>query len=167
MKKFVSVCVITTLFLLLTIPVGSYLTLTFFDYLPKCEKVSDTQFNEKNLIKCIKDLRVKYPYIVLAQAKLESGNYRSFIFKNNNNLFGMKHPGVRPTTSMGTKFGYASYSSWRESVIDYLLYSTTQIKNVSSEEEYYNFLGKMYAENTSYVEVLKKMVREKKLKDLF
>lgn len=167
MKKFISVCSLMTFFLFITIPMGSYLTSTFFDYLPSHNKVSDDQFNEKNLIKCIRELRIKYPHIVLAQAKLESGDYRSFIFKNNNNLFGMKHPGVRPTTSMGCKFGYASYSSWRESVIDYLLYSTTQIKNVSSEEEYYNFLGRMYAENTSYVEILKKMVKERKLKDLF
>jgi hypothetical protein len=166
MKKLISFCGITILLSLITIPIGSYITLNAFsdvnDFYFKNGK-----FSEEKLISYIKELRIKYPHIVLAQAKIESGNYSSFIFKNNNNLFGMRYPKIRTTTSKGSKLGYAYYSSWRESVIDYALYSTTQIKNVYSENEYYNFLNKVYAEDSLYVITLKSVVEKHKLKDLF
>ena len=40
-------------------------------------------FSEKALIELIKDCNMKYPHIVLAQAQLESGNFSSRIFKEN------------------------------------------------------------------------------------
>ena len=155
MKKFISFCTITLVLSLITIPIGTYITIKLFGEVVDYTFKNDS-FSEDKLISYIKELRIKYPHIVLAQAKIESGNYSSFIFKNNNNLFGMRHPKVRMTTSKGSKFKYAKYSSWRESLLDYALYSATQIKNVSSEKEYYNFLGKVYAEDSSYTLIIKK-----------
>lgn len=166
MKKFISICSITSFLVLMSIPVGSYLSFRFIDVLPPYEKPND-EFTEEKLVQYIKELRIKYPHIVLAQARLETGNYRSIIFKQNNNLFGMKHPRVRSTTSKGSRFGHAYYNTWRESVIDYAFYSLSQSKNISSEEEYFGLLGSRYAENGSYVEVLKKMIRERNIKSLF
>ena len=45
-------------------------------------------FSEKALIELLKDCNMKYPHIVLAQAKVESGHFKSRIFRQNNNLFG-------------------------------------------------------------------------------
>jgi uncharacterized FlgJ-related protein len=166
MKKFISVCSITTFLLLASIPIGSYLSLKLFVNVPDYE-IKNDNFNEKKLISYIKELRIKYPHIVLAQAKLESGNFNSILFKKNNNLFGMKHPKMRTTTSKGSKFGYAYYSSWRESVLDYALYSVGKTKNITSEEDYYKFLGDLYAENQSYIELLKNIVEKNNLKKIF
>lgn len=129
--------------------------------------IINDDFNEEKLISYLKSIRIKFPYIVLAQAKLETGNYNSFIFKNNNNLFGMRQPLVRVTISLGSKLGYATYNSWRESVLDYALYSTRYIKDISSEEDYYKFLGDVYAEDPNYVSKLKCMVESGGLKNLF
>lgn len=60
------------------------------------------------------------------QARVETGNFTSRIFREYNNLFGMRHPSVRPTTSLGRKpgedeLGQAYYSSRFSSIYDYFL----------------------------------------------
>ena len=65
-------------------------------YITNTEKITLVEnldiFNEELLIKEISKLNFKYPHIVLAQAILETGTFESKIFKENNNLFGMKEP---------------------------------------------------------------------------
>lgn len=156
-KRLISLCKIGIFVFLLIVPISAFVTLKML-YIPTCEfKINDDSFSEENLISLINDMNFKYPHIVLSQAKIESGNYSSFIFRNNNNLFGMRHPTVRITTSKGPKFTYASYLSWRESVIDYGLFMSRLSKELSSEEDYYKFLGSTYAENPQYVVIVKKI----------
>jgi len=69
---------------------------------------------------------VKHPDIALAQAKIESDHFRSPIFKENNNLFGMKLPSSRRTTAIGANRGHAKYKDWVDSVKDYKLWQDTQ-----------------------------------------
>ncbi len=64
------------------------------------------------------------PFIV-AQSKLETKNYTSNVYNQNNNLFGMKVPSQRPFLgSVGSKASdggnYASYSNDVNSVRDYI-----------------------------------------------
>lgn len=150
---------------LLIVPLGTYVS-TKIEVVPDYEIKNDV-FTEEKLIDYLKLIRIKFPHIVLAQARLESNNYSSFIFKNNNNMFGMKHPIVRITTSLGKKVGYASYNSWRESVLDYALYSSKFIPDISSENDYYDFLKKYYAEDPNYITKLKIIIENERLKDLF
>ena len=58
-------------------------------------------YTEDKVKQYLKDLRVKYPEVALAQMKLESANGTSSMFRENNNLFGMKLPKKRPTTALG------------------------------------------------------------------
>lgn len=60
--------------------------------------------------------------ILIAQAAFETGNFASRIFKENNNLFGMKLPRVRQTTATGEKYGHAKFSSLEDSIQDMRLY---------------------------------------------
>jgi len=66
--------------------------------------------------------------LIIAQAKHESGNFKSKLFKKHNNLFGMMHPRVRPTLSKGSlaraegRPGYASFETIENSVQDYILW---------------------------------------------
>lgn len=166
MKKFISVCSITTLLLLISVPIGSFISVKIFSDVPDY-MIENDKFNERKLILYLKELRIKFPHIVMAQAIVESGCYSSVLFKKNNNLFGMRNPGVRTTTSKGSRFGYAYYNSWRESVLDYALFSAYNSKNFSSENEYFEFLDKIYAEDNYYVTVLKTTIKKNKLKNLF
>ena len=131
--------------------------------------VQDTSltFSEEKLISLINELNIKFPHIVLAQAKVESGNYTSKIFRENHNLFGMKEARVRIHTAQGTQFNHAYYNIWRESVYDYAFYQCRYLSNINTEDEYLSYLGQSYAEATNYVSILKTMIKREKLKEKF
>lgn len=89
--------------------------------------------------------------IVVSQAILETGTFRSDIFNKNNNLFGMKHPRVRPTTSLGSDMGHAVYEHWTCSVKDYKLWYYYMTKK-RKYDNYMAFLTSVgYAEDYNYL----------------
>jgi hypothetical protein len=124
-------------------------------------------FNEGKLIDLIRNLHFPFPYIVMAQAIHESGNFNSKLFLENNNCLGMKNAMSRITSSQGEQNGYAYYTSWSECIYDRALYSATYLSNVKTEDEYYNFLGQYYAEDKDYVLKLKKIIEQRELKRVF
>ena len=114
----------------------------------KEKNIDSLKFSSENLLKVLKIYKVKNYHIVYKQAVLETGHFKSNMFKNNNNLFGMKHPNVRETTSLGPKNGHANYSTWIESVKDMVLFQEFYKKRLSSSKSYYDFLNGLYAEDT-------------------
>lgn len=129
--------------------------------------VHGQKFSEKALIELLKDCHLKYPHIVLAQAKLESGNFSSKLFRNNNNMFGMKRARQRVTTAQGEKNEYAYYRDWIDCVYDYAMWSTCSTSGIDSENEYFAVLSERYAEDTTYVSKLKNLINKEKLEKLF
>lgn len=122
-------------------------------------------FSEEELIEQLKELNIKFPHIVLAQAKIESATYSSNIFKYNHNLFGMKEAKQRITTALGTKRKHAYYRDWTQSVIDYGFYQATFLSKIKTEEQYFRYLGNSYAEDPNYLNKIKTL--STKLKDKF
>jgi flagellum-specific peptidoglycan hydrolase FlgJ len=112
----------------------------------------------------LKELNIKYPHIVMAQAILETNNFQSHIFKENHNLFGMKVATRRPTTNKGEDNGHAYYNNWRESVQDYAFYSAVYLNGLNSEEDYFTFLSQYYAEDPNYIDKLKNIIQKNNLK---
>lgn len=102
------------------------------------------------------EFEIQHPHIVLAQMKIESGNYGSSIAKNNNNYFGMRQPSTRVTVSLGSRNGYARYRSWAYSILDYALWQRQYAWNLT-EEQYLAKLGRAYAEDPNYVSKVKKL----------
>ena len=93
----------------------------------------------------LKKCNVKYPQIVLAQAKLETGNYTSTLCKKHGNLFGLKRKG-----------GYAKFNNWQESVKAYRDWVQYKYKG----GDYYVFLKKIgYASDPKYIIKVKEMVK--------
>ena len=130
------------------------------------DTVYTQQFSEENLIRYMKELNIKYPHIVLAQARIESGTYTSAIFKENHNLFGMKKAYQRATTAIGRNRGHAQYDHWTHSVIDYALWQNKYLSRAKNESEYYEYLGRHYAEANHYIASLKNKIKKEKLEDL-
>jgi len=96
--------------------------------------------------------------IIIRQAILETGAFTSNIFKESHNLFGMKHPKVRPTTSLGTNRGHAKYAHWSCSVKDYILWLDYFQARGHVIDNYYNFLRRVgYAEDPLYILKLKNL----------
>jgi uncharacterized FlgJ-related protein len=119
-------------------------------------------FSEDNLKNLLLELNVRFPHIVLAQAKLESGNFKSHMFLENNNMFGMKEAKRRPTTNKGTQNGHAYYENWKDCVIDYAFYQAAYLNSLRTEEQYYQYLSASYAEDPAYIKKVKAMASKLK-----
>ena len=117
------------------------------------------------LYEVINEKNIKHPEVVFAQAIIESGHFKSPLFINKNNLFGMKVPKKRETTAVnkGNK-GYAKYHSWDSSVDDYLLWQkfTLKNKNELTKTQYLSLLGKIYAKDKNYITSLKRVMNKHK-----
>jgi len=98
---------------------------------------------------------------VFGQFMHETANGTSPLFMQNNNLFGMKHPQIRPTLSLGMKNGYADYTSTWSSIEDLFLWFKSvgfpikKVENLEAyvlllksygyfEDTYFNYLNGVY-----------------------
>lgn len=120
----------------------------------------ENEFTPEKLKAYILELNIRFPHIVYAQALLESGEFNSHIFKENNNFFGMKVARKRPTTANEEENGHAFYNSWKDCVVDYALYQAAYLNDLRSEAEYFEYLRQNYAEDTGYVDKLKKIIEK-------
>jgi hypothetical protein len=127
-------------------------------YIPKL----DSTFSQEALVKYVYSLNVRFPHIILAQAHLESGKFTSGIFVKNNNLFGMRQARLRPTTNKGSRNGFAKYDHWRDSVMDYILYYAVYMHKFKTEEAYYAYLDRSYANNPHYSKLIRKIAESYK-----
>jgi hypothetical protein len=110
----------------------------------------NSSFTPQQLYDYIKELNIKYPDIVFAQAVLESGNFKSAIFRSNHNLFGMKEAGKRIRTCKGTEMNHAYYDNWKQSVLDYAFYQASYLNDIKTPEQYLDYLDNNYAEIGNY-----------------
>jgi hypothetical protein len=120
------------------------------------ENYRNIDVNDSTAFGVMLEFEIQHPHIVLAQMKIESGNYGSRIARNNNNYFGMRQPSSRLTVSLGSRNGYARYRSWVYSVLDYALWQRQYAWNLT-EEQYLAKLGRTYAEDPNYVSKVKKL----------
>ena len=125
------------------------------------------EFSEEKLIEKITELNFRYPHIILAQAKLESGHFKSTIFLENNNMFGMKEAKLRANLAKGTNRGHAYYDTWQDCILDYALYYSTYLSDIRTEGEYFEYLRQNYAEDPTYVQRLKQIIKKQDLKSKF
>ena len=100
--------------------------------------------NETNLKKELAKNNIPHANIVLAQAKLESGNFKSDLVRTHQNIFGLKK---------GNR--YRRYSHWTECVEDY----KKCISDRYDGGNYYAFLNRIgYASHPNYIGLLKNMI---------
>jgi uncharacterized FlgJ-related protein len=142
------------------------------DFYSPSQYVNDSTIDDATLYNRILLMRANFPKVILCQAKIESSDYKSALYKRNNNLFGMKISTGRVTTanSGGSdsegRAGYKSYSSWTLSLTDYILWQLShQISNMS-QDEYITFLGRIYAEDPKYSSKIRAMMNKIDFKSL-
>lgn len=126
----------------------------------------NSSFSKEALIEEIKCHDFKYPDLILAQAILESGHFKSTIFKENHNAFGMKQPRKRYTLCKGSNLNHALYDNWKVSVEDRMIYDTLYLKNMS-RTQYLRFLDKVYCKSGDYTGKLEKLIKINNLKKCF
>jgi uncharacterized FlgJ-related protein len=123
-------------------------------------------FSEQALLAFMKKLEIKYPETVLSQARLETGNFTSDVFKENHNLFGMKVAGKRPTSAIGTNRNHAKYRNWKDSVVDYALFQSYIIAKLPSNtsDSYREYIQKFYSETGDYLDRIDRTIKGDKEK---
>jgi len=116
----------------------------------------------------IEELGMVCPDEVYAQMMLESGNLSSFLTRRTNNMLGMRYPFRRNTAASGLYLpekdtiiygtaaslkkyakqnNYAVYAHWQDAVKDYKFWQDEYFR---LGERYLQFLGHVYAEDSSY-----------------
>lgn len=115
-------------------------------------EVRDTSFlnvnelNDSILYLALVHYDIKYPKAVLAQAKLESGNFTSSHYRNRNNFLGLYN---------SRRKEYFRFNHWSECI---LAYKDMVEYKLREGEDYYQFLDRIgYAENPNYIRLVKQI----------
>lgn len=106
----------------------------------------------------LKELNVKFPEIVFAQACLETGNFKSQIFRDNHNCFGMKLSSRRPTTTHEVDHDHATYNNWRESALDYAFYQAAFLNDLKTKQDYMAYIEANYSGTPGYTNLLQDII---------
>ncbi len=101
-----------------------------------------------NLLTEIKRNGIRHPKIVLAQAILETGWFRSSVCRNKHNLFGLTNPRTKT---------YYEFSHWTESVRAYY----TKVQYRYKGGDYLRWLRDIgYAEDPGYIRAIIKVLKQ-------
>lgn len=117
-------------------------------------EVQDTSFlqgelNDSILYLALEYYDVKHPRTVLAQAKLETGNYTSNHCVNKNNILGLYN---------SRKGEYFSFDHWTDCIQAYKDMIEYRLRD---GEDYYSFLKRIkYASNPDYTKKLKEIEKD-------
>lgn len=102
------------------------------------------EVNEEVLYNTLKHYEFPNPAIITAQAILESGNFKSKLCLNKNNLFGLYN---------SNEMEYYEFDSWISCVFAYKRYI---LNKYEEGEDYYKFLERInYAEDPNYISKVK------------
>ena len=113
----------------------------------------------------IKKHRLKFSYIVLAQAKLESGHkHNSKLATETNNILGLRVAAQRYTfaTNSHDYGSFAEFASVEDCIKDYKAWQIQNAFFITTEEQYFSLLEKTYCKDPGYVKRLKELIQWKK-----
>ena len=105
----------------------------------------DINVSDSTVLKELVKGKCILPNVALAQAKVETGNYKSEVCKQNKNLFGIKKHKCQYVT--GENLNHATYKTYKDNIKCYL----------HIQEHYLKKIDGKYAEAPGYVTYLKKI----------
>ena len=104
------------------------------------------ELNDSILYLALVHYNVKHPKIVLAQAKLESGNFTSSHYKKRNNFLGLYD---------SKRKEYYKFNHWTDCIQGYKDMVEYKLRD---NENYYNFLRRIkYATSENYIRQIKQI----------
>lgn len=110
----------------------------------------NNSFTKRNFYEYLKKINIRFPELVFAQAIKESG-FKSQIWRDNHNPFGMKEASRRPNKQNGSQHGHAYYDTWKDACIDYAFYqSFIGLSKIKTESDYLEFLKEMNYYDTKH-----------------
>ena len=145
--------------------------------LQKTFKADVKPLNKENVRQELDSNHIICPEQVFAQIMIESGHLNSYLSLKTNNLLGMRYPFKRKTSAVGLflpesnmiirgtqqelkkyrlKNHYAVFDNWQDCIKDYKFWQDQSFKLT---EKYLTFLGTCYAEDSLYVDKIKKITK--------
>lgn len=109
--------------------------------------VGDVSLSDTGILRELVANKCILPSIAVAQAKIESGNYKSQVCTANKNLFGIKWH--KCNYVLGENLNHASYKSFKDNIKCYIHIQNRYLRNIDGR----------YAEAGNYVNVLKGMTK--------
>lgn len=120
-------------------------------------------FSEKKLRRLIVRFGINCPDIVIAQAKLESNHFKSRLFLQQNNIFGMTYPHKRPTVAIRKDRGFSVYRTWEDALLDYKIFQEYYLKGITSNEKYLNRLSELgYCTSKTYTKTINRLIEKER-----
>lgn len=119
----------------------------------------DDSFTVENFKAYLAQINAPHAHVIYSIAKHESG-FRSHLFVNNNNLFGMMRPNIRPNKSIQEGQRWAKFEHWTHSVDDFILYMEYTGMDDVSEQRFLNHIDRNYAMRIGYGQTIKKYFTE-------
>ena len=101
----------------------------------------------------IEQLNIAFPDIAYSQMVVETAHFTSIVFRENNNIAGMRCAHKRPNLQTGVNRGYATYESWQHSVYDFAIWQAYCVKGMN-REQYIEYLRTTYAADSTYIDKL-------------
>ncbi len=118
---------------------------TVYLTVPQHEFIDGTP--QENIEDALDYFNVRFKRVVIAQSKLETAHYTSNIYITTNNMFGLSRAGK-----------YYKFNRWWESIVAYKTIIQNRYEGGDTEEEYLQWIGTFYAEDTLYISKLKRII---------
>lgn len=113
--------------------------------------LTDLKMSRDNFFLVCNVLEIKFPEVVYAQARLESGNFTSAHFKNRNNCLGIYD---------SKRKRYMSFNHWTDCLLAYRDKVQYRYKRNSDREDYLRWLVETgYAQDHNYISKVRKMLK--------
>ena len=118
--------------------------------------IDTLQFSKVNFYWFCNENEIMFPDIVWAQARHESGNFTSYLYRTKNNFLGLYNSRIKD---------YYTFDNWTDCLLGYK--NLVQYKYTGQEDditEYVRWLDTMgYAEDPEYITKLDRMLRSEGL----
>ena len=146
MKKIV----VSVLICIIGLVVSSSTTITQLNPNYVVVPIDRLELNKENFFLVCQIYDIKFPEIVYAQARLESGNFKSKLFQTKNNFLGLYNSKIKD---------FYEFDHWTDCLLGYkdlLQFKYEGDENV--QNYYYKFLKELpYAEDPNYISKVKRI----------
>ena len=111
--------------------------------------IDKLELNKDNFFLVCKIYDIKFPEIVYAQARLESGNFKSKLFQNKNNFLGLYNSRIKD---------FYEFDHWTDCLLGYRDLLQFKYNGDEHHETYYKFLKELpYAMDPEYIQKVRKI----------
>lgn len=144
-------------------PIKTFEKVVVINEIKTLENTQDAELKEVRTVQALVRFGFRFAEVVFFQILLETDRLRSKVYKECNNVVGMKWN--ERGYAIGTCRGHAQYARVKDCLLDYLEYQQTYLtyyeekiihRSCLTNDDYYNFLLWIgYAEDSEYIEKLK------------